>query len=420
MTDQKTTIPKGWKTTTLGEVIDIIGGGTPKTSNPEYWNGNIPWLSVIDFNNDIRWASKTEKYITEEGLNNSSTKLLNVGDLIISARGTVGAFAQLKIPMAFNQSCYGLTAKEHSLNDYIYYSLKYNNKQFKKNVHGAVFDTITRDTFNQIEILLPPLPEQRAIASVLSSFDDKIELLREENKTLEAIAQTIFKEWSRNFKAKDFIKAQEILEFEKGIEVGSSNYLKNKNNLKKPEMFYRVGDIINNGNISSVYCERDLLKDKLFKNDDVLVSFDGTVGRVFIGGVGGYSSGIIKIFDKNKNIKNSFLYFWAKSRQVQKIINLYSEGTTIQHAGKSIPYLEITSNQRKIDKITETLNPIFLKILENLSQIQILSSLRDVLLPKLMKGEIRVKNEKLKTKNYKLKVKNEKRKTKNEKLKVKN
>ena len=86
----------------LSDVIDLIGGGTPKTSISKYWGGNIPWLSVKDFNNDNRYVCATEKTITEEGLKNSSTKMLAVDDIIISARGTVGELAMIPFPMAFN------------------------------------------------------------------------------------------------------------------------------------------------------------------------------------------------------------------------------------------------------------------------------------------------------------------------------
>ena len=73
-----------WKQIKIIECIDLIGGGTPKTSVAEYWDGDIPWLSVKDFNNDNRYVYSTEKTITEEGLNNSSTKLLQKDDIIIS------------------------------------------------------------------------------------------------------------------------------------------------------------------------------------------------------------------------------------------------------------------------------------------------------------------------------------------------
>jgi len=189
-----------WKQYRLSDVIDLIGGGTPKRSHPEYWGGEIPWLSVKDFNNDYRQVFEAEETITKKGLENSSTKLLYPGQLIISARGTVGALAQLVKPMAFNQSCYGITAKNHNVtNDFLYYLLKFTVANLRQITHGAVFDTITRETFNYVTVALPPLPEQRAIAHILGSLDDKIELNRQMNRTLEKMAQAIFKSWFIDF-----------------------------------------------------------------------------------------------------------------------------------------------------------------------------------------------------------------------------
>ena len=171
----------------LSEIMDIIGGGTPKTSKPEYWNGDIPWLSVKDFNNDYRYVYETEKTITQAGFDNSSTKLLKRNDSIISARGTVGEMAMIPYPMAFNQSCYGLRAKEGFVDEeYLYYLIKHNVVVLKKNTHGSVFDTITRDTFDGIEVELPSLVEQKVVASILRDLDDKIEVNNEINKNLEA------------------------------------------------------------------------------------------------------------------------------------------------------------------------------------------------------------------------------------------
>lgn len=184
-----------WKEYKLGEIIKIVGGGTPKTSECRYWNGNIPWLSVVDFNNDRKYVYETEKHISIEGLNNSSTKILSKGDIIISARGTVGAMAMLGKDMAFNQSCYGIQPTKLVDRDYLYYLLFSSVQELKHNSHGGVFDTITRDTFDTIEILLPPLSEQKRIVSILGSLDDKIDLLHRENETLEAMAETFFRKW---------------------------------------------------------------------------------------------------------------------------------------------------------------------------------------------------------------------------------
>ena len=177
----------------LSEIMDIIGGGTPKTTKAEYWNGTIPWLSVKDFNNDQRYVYATEKSITELGLRNSSTKLLDKDDTIISARGTVGELAMIPFPMAFNQSCYGLRAKKAIVEPvFLYYLLKHHIESLKKNTHGSVFDTITRDTFSGIEIDIPTLIHQRQIAQILSSLDDKIELNNKINENLKRQLLAIF------------------------------------------------------------------------------------------------------------------------------------------------------------------------------------------------------------------------------------
>lgn len=189
-----------WSEVILSEAIEIIGGGTPKTSIDEYWNGDIPWLSVVDFNDSGRFVFDTEKTITENGLNNSSTKILDEGDIIISARGTVGALAQLGKPMAFNQSCYGIRGKNgQTMNDFLYYLLVNTVNNLKRIAHGGVFDTITRSTFDNITVRIPSIAKQKEIASILGSLDQKIHLNQQTNKTLEAMAQAIFKCWFVDF-----------------------------------------------------------------------------------------------------------------------------------------------------------------------------------------------------------------------------
>ena len=158
----------------LSNEVEIIGGGTPKTSISEFWNGDIPWLSINDFKGEKRFVNNTEKKITKLGLEQSSTKLLDKGDLIISARGTVGEIAQLTIPMTFNQSCYGIKSKESLINSYLFYVLKFEIEQFNNNAYGAIFDTITTRTFSLIKIPLPPLKEQEKIVAEIEKIEKKI------------------------------------------------------------------------------------------------------------------------------------------------------------------------------------------------------------------------------------------------------
>lgn len=170
----------------LSDVVELIGGGTPKTSIPEYWNGDIPWLSVKDFNNDKRYVYETEKCISKVGLEHSSTKMLQKDNIIISARGTVGEIAMIPFPMAFNQSCYGIRAKEGINSTFLYYLLKSNISKLKMITHGSVFDTITRDSFDNVYVSIPDTYTQNKIAVMLSQLDDKIEQNERINKNLAA------------------------------------------------------------------------------------------------------------------------------------------------------------------------------------------------------------------------------------------
>ena len=206
-----------WLKTSLADLVDVVGGGTPKTGVLEYWDGNIPWLSIADFKSETRWVSDTEKYITELGLKNSSTRLLAKGDLIISARGTVGAVAQLSRPMAFNQSCYGLKTKESCYSDFLYYLLQFNFHNIASSAYGAVFDTITRETFNNIFVTVPPHPEQKKIAEILSTWDEAIEKL---NSYIEAKKKLKKALMQRLLKGKQRIKEFIVREGYKKTDLG--------------------------------------------------------------------------------------------------------------------------------------------------------------------------------------------------------
>ena len=155
----------------LNTIVEILSGGTPDTTHPEYWGGNIPWLSVSDFNNPERYVYKAEKSITEIGLKNSNTMLLKKDDLIISARGTVGVISQIGKPMAFNQSCYGLRGVAGVDNGFLYYILCTQKQQFMMYASGSKFPAIVKDTFVNIQIPLPPVDIQQQIVSECENVD---------------------------------------------------------------------------------------------------------------------------------------------------------------------------------------------------------------------------------------------------------
>lgn len=160
-------VPKGWVEGSLLQSVELVGGGTPKTTVEEFWNGDIPWFSVVDAPNDSDiFVINTEKYVTQVGVDNSSTKILRAGTTIISARGTVGKCAFVARPMAMNQSCYGVQGKENFPDEYVYFLIRCNVSDLQKRGHGSVFNTITKDTFESI-IAPQPSPEVLKVFSEL-------------------------------------------------------------------------------------------------------------------------------------------------------------------------------------------------------------------------------------------------------------
>lgn len=157
----------------LLNLCTIIHGGTPDTNNPEYWGGNIPWLSVADFSQVVRFVTKAEKTITDNGLANSNTNVLQPDDIIISARGTVGALAQVTVPMAFNQSCYGLHCNQKIVSGYLFYILKQVIANLKSIATGSKFKSITAEVFEKIKIPLPPVDVQNKMVSEMELVEKK-------------------------------------------------------------------------------------------------------------------------------------------------------------------------------------------------------------------------------------------------------
>ena len=185
-------IPKGWEKQPLSEMIRLIGGGTPKRSIPEYWSGEIPWFSVQDApaDGDV-FVLNTQEKITQFGLDNSSTRLLPTGTTIISARGTVGRLALTGVEMAMNQSCYGVMGANGIGQYFNFFSLKNAVGALKQNTHGAVFDTITRKTFETVPCMKPTLAILNVFEMTVSPLMSNIRNNLHEGYTLTQLRDTL-------------------------------------------------------------------------------------------------------------------------------------------------------------------------------------------------------------------------------------
>lgn len=181
-------IPEGWQIKSFDSLVQLIGGGTPKTSIEEYWGGDIPWFSVVDAPNESDvFVSDTEKHITQKGIDNSSAPLLRKGTTIISARGTVGKCALVATPMAMNQSCYGLNGKKGVSDEFVYFLIRHQVSDLIKRGHGSVFNTITRETFKSIILAFCGSELTQKFSSYASLYLAKILL---NNRQITALSNT--------------------------------------------------------------------------------------------------------------------------------------------------------------------------------------------------------------------------------------
>ncbi|MCU7960476.1 MAG: restriction endonuclease subunit S [gamma proteobacterium symbiont of Bathyaustriella thionipta] len=176
-------VPEEWEKKTAFEVMEVLSGGTPKTTIPAYWDGDIPFFTPKDAV-DYAYVSETEKTITEEGLKNCNSKLYPKDTVFITARGTVGKINLAQTNMAMNQSCYALIAKAPLNQHFLYFALKEGVDQFRSRAVGAVFDAIIRDTFKLIPFVVPDKMVVGMFGEHVSPILNQIDILSKETRQL--------------------------------------------------------------------------------------------------------------------------------------------------------------------------------------------------------------------------------------------
>lgn len=185
-------IPKGWEVCSLANKIELLSGGTPKTAEPDYWDGDIPWYSVKDAPSEADvWVIQTEKQVTKLGIENSAAQVLPEGTAIISARGTVGKLALVGTPMAMNQSCYGVRGAKGYADYFTYFALRQATADLQQRTHGTVFDTITRQTFETLDCIFPPVPLTQAFDRTVAPLLAQIRANLHESRTLATLRDTL-------------------------------------------------------------------------------------------------------------------------------------------------------------------------------------------------------------------------------------
>ena len=182
---------QGWEIKKLGEVCEIIGGSTPKTNEPSYWDGEHYWVAPAELDG-AKYISSTKRTITDAGVKNAHLQLLPKGSVLLSSRAPIGKVAITTVPMYCNQGFKNLVCSDKLYNEFAYWFLFHNTDYLNSLGTGATFKEISKRVVEQIPISIPPREEQERIVAELDCLSVVIEKKREQLKQLDALAQSIF------------------------------------------------------------------------------------------------------------------------------------------------------------------------------------------------------------------------------------
>lgn len=260
----------------LGEVsANITSGGTSRSNNSEYYGGNIPWLNTKEVKNCRIYS--TEKTITDLGFKNSSAKWIEKDSVVVAMYGaTAGKVALTRIPLTTNQACCNITLDKTQANEnFIYYTLLNMYYELDLLTSGAAQQNLNLSLIENLTIPLPPLKTQEKIAQILSSFDDKIDLLHKQNKTLETLAQTLFHHhFIENTKEDWEEKAlSEIADFLNGL---ACQKFPPKDDINKLPVL-KIKELKEGFSTSSDWASSDINSEYIIKSTDVIFAWSASL-----------------------------------------------------------------------------------------------------------------------------------------------
>ena len=423
----------GMRTYSIGQIGKVTTGKTPKTADPDNFGDYIPFITPSDMDGR-RLINKTARYLSEKGAQSVMNCIIPAGTVLVSCIGSdMGKTHIAARQSVTNQQINSVIVDEMRFNSiFIYYNLFGRRGELRNLAAGSSAQPIlNKSNFSTVEIELPPLPEQRAIAAILGSLDDKIELNRRMNETLEAMARAIFKDWFVDFgptraKAEGrepylalevwdlfpdrlgedglpegwaYIPLVDVIDFKEGPGIRNWQYT----NSNKGVHFINIR-CIKDKNISTKIANRVSTEEAygkyshfLLKPDDVVVSTSGTLGRYAIVRHEHLplmlNTSVIRMRAIAGISTRNFIYGYIGSQEFLTELKIRASGSVQKNFGPvhlkqmsvMLPAFSV------VDAHNKMVNPFIEKYLKNQKGNETLAQLRDTLLPKLMSGEIRVR-----------------------------
>lgn len=278
-----------WPTKKLGDVCEVVGGGTPKTGVSEFWSDEVVWVTPKDLGQlETVEIFDTNKKISIRGLEKSSAKLLPKGSVVLSSRAPIGYVAIAGVELATNQGCRNFVCGEQISNKFLYYFLKFNTALLNSLGGGSTFKEVSGSKLKNIEIPLPPLEEQKRIVEILEEklgkVKETIELRQgaivNTEKILSAKLTEIFTEGKeKGWEEKEF---EDVCKFENGDR--GSNYPSKNTLVDEGVPFVNAGHISDSGlsnNVTYITEEHfKILRSGKFHTGDILFCLRGSLGKV--------------------------------------------------------------------------------------------------------------------------------------------
>lgn len=372
-----------WREFKIKDIGTVITGTTPSSKIPEYFGTDIPFVTPTDFKYYFKYCDRTDRFLSKIGADKYKNRLLPPQSVLVTCIGSdMGKVAISKEVVITNQQINSIIVSSEFSSDFVYYSLIAIYDTLRTyGQSGTAVPIVNKTDFENITLLIPPLPEQKAIAEVLSSLDDKIDLLTRQNKTLEDLGQAYFRKWFDDEKNVGRLGDYIQLFDNKRIPLSAMEREKKKDGKLYP--YYGAATIM------------DYINDYIFDGEYILLGEDGTVETADGYPVLQYATGKFwcnnhaHILQAKPPYTNYSLWFCLRQCTISHIVSGAVQPKINQ---QNLNSLEIPAPPQNVfDKINEISGNIFSKILANSEQIYTLQKLRDTLLPKLISGEVRVK-----------------------------
>ncbi|PHR43323.1 MAG: hypothetical protein COA32_16485 [Fluviicola sp.] len=397
---------EGWKIKTLGEVSDVLNGGTPKTKVKEYWGGNINWITPKDLGKlEQIYVSETPRKITDLGLQKSSAKLFVENSIILSTRAPIGHLAINLVPMATNQGCRGIVPNSELEVHYLFYFLKLNVKLLNDLGTGTTFKELSTRSLESVEVPIPPLAEQKQIVKLLDQAFEAIDQAKANIEKNIANAKELFQS-----KLNDVFSQEGAGWEEKILPDLVSKSCTLSYGVVQPGDEYENGlPIVRPTDLKNTYVNLDNLKridpDKsksysktILKGNELLLCVRGDTGVVSLitdelNGAN-VTRGIVPIlFDENL-VRVKFGYFQFISELIQKQIKAKTYGAALMQINirdvrqlkLNIPSIEVQDKLLPI--LDEVLNKTELLLHSYTNKLTSLEEFKKSILQKAFSGEL--------------------------------